>query len=106
VLAGIVIYTPVAVNGMYMPGTPLLDLTIGAIIISILVLVIVRFGLLAAAATLAAHFVLTAPITTRWDAWWAAQGIVVLCVIAAATFAAASFASGRGAATTQAAVEA
>jgi serine/threonine-protein kinase len=106
VLAGIVIYTPVAVNGMYMPGTPLLDLTIGAIIISILVLVIVRFGLLAAAATLAAHFILTAPITIRWDAWWAAQGIVVLCVIAAATFAAASFAFGRGAATTQAAVEA
>jgi serine/threonine-protein kinase len=105
-LAGIVIYTPVALNGMYMPGTPLLDLTIGAIIISIVVVVIVRFGLLAAAATLAAHFVLTAPITTRWDAWWAAQGIVVLCVIAAATFAAASFASGRGAATTQAAVEA
>jgi hypothetical protein len=67
-LAGIVIYTPVALNGMYMPGTPLLDLTIGAIIISIVVVVIVRFGLLAAAATLAAHFVLTAPITTRWDA--------------------------------------
>jgi Protein kinase domain len=96
VLAGIVIYTPVAVNGMYMPGTPRLDLTIGAIIVSILVLIIVRFGLLAAAVTLAAHFVLTAPITTRWDAWWAAQGLVVLAVIAAATCAAASFASGRG----------
>ncbi len=106
ILAGIIVYTPVAVNGTFMPGTPLLDLMIGVLIVATFVFVIVRFGLLAAAAALATHFVLIAPITTRWDAWWAAQGMVVLFVVAAATFVAASLASGRGSAKARAVVEA
>ena len=100
VLAAIVVFTPVAVNGMFMPGTPLLDIIVGGAIIILFVSVIGRFGLLAAAAALAVHFImLRAPITTNVGAWWAAAGICTVALIVAATAAAAAFALGRGAQT-------
>ena len=46
-VAAIVAFTPVAVNGMFNPGYPLLALALGAAIIAIFVLVILRDGLLA-----------------------------------------------------------
>jgi hypothetical protein len=89
----ILLFTPVAVNGMFMPGTPALDLVIGALIIAAFVITIVRFGLLAGTAALATHFImLRAPVTVHLGAWWATAGVISVCVIAAATLAASSFA--------------
>ena len=69
-IAGVIIYTPVVISGMFQPGTPRLDLAIGAAIISILIAVIVRFGLLASIAALATHFILLrAPLTTDLSTW-------------------------------------
>ena len=97
ILVAIVAFTPVAVNGMFMPGTPLLDLLIGGAIIVIFVGVIGRFGLLSGAAALSTHFILLrAPITTDLGAWWAAAGICAVAVLVGGTIAAASFALGRG----------
>jgi hypothetical protein len=55
---------------MFPAGTPRLDLAIGAGIISILIGVIIRFGLLASIAALATHFILLrAPLTTDLSTW-------------------------------------
>jgi tRNA A-37 threonylcarbamoyl transferase component Bud32 len=67
---GVLIYTPVVIANMFPAGTPRLDLAIGAGIISILIGVIIRFGLLASIAALATHFILLrAPLTTDLSTW-------------------------------------
>jgi serine/threonine protein kinase len=69
-LAAVVVFTPVAVNGMFPAGTPILDLTVGAALIVVFVLTIVRFGLLATIAALTTHFVLIrAPLTLNLSSW-------------------------------------
>jgi hypothetical protein len=74
-LTAAVVFTPVVVSGMFSPGTPTLDLTIGAGIILIFILTIQRTGLLAAIAALFTHFVLLgAPITTDLSSWRAPLG--------------------------------
>jgi hypothetical protein len=102
VLAAIVLFTPVVISGMFPGSTPWLDLAIGAGIITIFLLTIVRAGLLSAIAALFTHFVLLrAPITTDVAAWHAAAGIWHVGVVLAAGFGACYFARyGRGEATT------
>ena len=64
------LFTPVAVNGMFIPGTPLLDLASAALIIAVFVAMIARVGLLATIAALATHFMLLrAPLTTDLSSW-------------------------------------
>jgi hypothetical protein len=83
--AGVVIYTPVVIDGMFPPGTPMLDLAIGAGIISILIGVILRFGLLATVAAMATHFILLrAPLTTELSSWRGSAGLWYLAVVAGA----------------------
>jgi serine/threonine-protein kinase len=68
--AAMICFLPVVVQGMFSPGTPVLDLAIGLAIIAILVMVILRIGLLAAIAALATHFILLrAPLTTDLGSW-------------------------------------
>jgi hypothetical protein len=82
-LAAIVFFTPVALSGMFNPGTPRLDLAIGGGIIAIFVLVIIRAGLLSAAAALFTHFVLLrAPVTTDLSSWRAPYGFWYLGAVA------------------------
>jgi predicted Ser/Thr protein kinase len=95
-LAAIVCYTPVAVNGMFMPGTPLLDLLVGFIIITIFVAVIARIGLLATVACLTTHFVLIrAPLTTELSTWRATHGMIFFIAIAGLGLASCAIAAGR-----------
>jgi len=83
IAAAILIFTPVAVNGMFNPGYPLLALAIGAGIIGIFVWVIVRDGLLPAIVCLATHFMLLrAPLTMSVTAWWAPAGWCYLGTVA------------------------
>jgi hypothetical protein len=97
-LTAVVVFTPVAVNGMFLPGTPVLDIVIGGLIIIVFVGVTARFGLLAAATALGTHFILlSAPITTNLSAWWASAGVCTVALVVLATTAAASFALGRSA---------
>ncbi|HSC29254.1 MAG TPA: serine/threonine-protein kinase, partial [Vicinamibacterales bacterium] len=80
---GVVCYTPVALSGMFPPGTPWLDIAVGAGIIGIFILVIIRFGLLATAAALTTHFVLLrAPITTDFASWRGSLGLWHLGLVA------------------------
>jgi len=96
-LVSIVVFTPVAVNGMFAAGTPLLDLFLGALILLVFFLVVWKFGLLAATAALATHLLLSrAPITANLGVWWAPVGLAMLGLLIAATIAAASFALGKG----------
>jgi Protein kinase domain len=82
---GVVIYTPVVISGMFPQGTPWLDVALGAGIISILIFVIIRFGLLAAVAALATHFILLrAPLTMDWNSWRGPIGLWYLGVVLAA----------------------
>jgi serine/threonine-protein kinase len=86
---GAVIYTPVVIDGMFSPGTPLLDLAIGAGIISILIGVILRVGLLATVAAMATHFVLLrAPLTTELSSWRGPAALWYIAVVAGAGLAA------------------
>jgi serine/threonine-protein kinase len=97
ILVSIVVFTPVAVNGMFAPGTPLLDLVLGALIITVFFLIVWKFGLLAGIAALTTHFLLSrAPIATNPGIWWAPVGLAMLGLLLAATIAAASFALGKG----------
>jgi len=83
----VVIFTPVALSGMFRPGTPVLDLFIGAGIITIFVVTIVRFGLLATIAALATHFILLrAPLTLQLSSWRAPIALWFLATIAVAGF--------------------
>ena len=82
---GVVIYTPVVISGMFPQGTPRLDLALGAGIITVLIVVILRFGLLAAVAALATHFVLLrAPLTTDFSTWRGPIALWYLAVVAVA----------------------
>ncbi len=82
-LAGIAIYVWVVVQGMFPPGTPILDLIIGLGIIAIYVGVILRWGLLATIATLFTHFMLLrAPLTTDLNSWRATAGLTFTFVLA------------------------
>ena len=86
---GVVIYTPVVIDGMFPAGTPLLDLAIGAGIISILIGVILRVGLLATVAAMGTHFVLLrAPLTTELSSWRGPAALWYIGVVAAAGLAA------------------
>jgi hypothetical protein len=85
VIAAIIVFTPVALNGMFPGSTPWLDLAVGTGIITLFVVTIVRAGLLSAVAALFTHFVLLrAPITTDLSSWHATTGLwhvgVVLAV--------------------------
>jgi tRNA A-37 threonylcarbamoyl transferase component Bud32 len=95
VLAAIVCFTPVVINGMFPGSTPWLDVAIGAGIITIFILTIVRAGLLSAVAALFTHFVLLrAPITTELSSWHAAIGIWHVGVVLAAGLGACYYARG------------
>ncbi len=86
-IAAIACFTPVAINGMFPPGTPVLDLLLGAAIITVFVLTIVRFGLLATMAALTTHFVLLrAPITLELSSWRAATGLWFVGTVALVGF--------------------
>jgi serine/threonine-protein kinase len=102
VLAAIVLFTPVVINGMFPGSTPWLDVAIGGGIITVFLITIVRAGLLAAVAALFTHFVLLrAPITTDISSWHATTGLWHVGVILAAGLGACYFARyGRGEATT------
>jgi tRNA A-37 threonylcarbamoyl transferase component Bud32 len=83
--AAIACFTPVAIDGMFPEGTPILDLVMGAGLITVFVLTSIRFGLLATAAALTTHFILLrAPITIDTGAWRAPVGYWFLAVIAVA----------------------
>jgi serine/threonine-protein kinase len=102
--AAIVILTPVAINGMFPAGTPVLDLLLGAGLITVFVLTIVRFGLLATMAALTTHFVLLrAPMTTDFSSWRGPLGLWFLGVIAVAGLGACYLASTGGASAERAA---
>ena len=95
-LVAIVCYTPVAVNGLFMPGTPTLDLIVGAAIISIFVAVIARVGLLATVACLMTHFImLRAPLSTNFSTWRATHAMIFLLVIGGLGVASSAIAAGR-----------
>jgi serine/threonine-protein kinase len=80
--AAIAVFTPVAIAGMFPDGTPILDLVIGALLITVFVLTIVRFGLLATVAALTTHFVLLrAPITLDLSTWRGPIGLWFVAVI-------------------------
>ena len=84
VLAAIVCFTPVVIDGMFPGNTPWLDVAIGVGIIAIFILTIVRAGLLSAIAALYTHFVLLrAPITTDFSSWHATIGIWHIGVVLA-----------------------
>jgi tRNA A-37 threonylcarbamoyl transferase component Bud32 len=83
-LAAILLFTPVAINGMFSEGTPVLDLVIGLAVISVFVLTAMRVGLLATTAALTIHFLLLrAPITTDLSAWHAPAGLWLVGIVAA-----------------------
>ena len=87
VAAAIVCFTPVAVNGMFNPGYPMLALALGSGIIVIFVFAIVRGGLLPAMAALATHFILLrAPLSTNLWVWWAPAGWWYLGAVAVLGF--------------------
>ena len=82
-VAAVILFTPVAINGMFPPGTPILDLTLGAGLITVFVYTSVRFGLLATMAALATHFVLLrAPVTLDFASWRASAGFWFVGLIA------------------------
>ena len=79
----LIIYVWVVIQGMFNPGTPVLDLVTGLVIIGIFTGVILYGGLLATIATLATHFMLLrAPLTLELSSWRAAPGITYVIVIA------------------------
>jgi hypothetical protein len=88
IAAGIICFTPVALSGMFPgQGTPVLDMIIGAGIIAIFVVTIVRAGLLATMAALTTHFILLrAPVTLDLSSWRAPLGFWFLGTIALAGF--------------------
>jgi hypothetical protein len=84
-IAGMLIYMPVIVSGMFPDGTPRLDLATGLAISAVFVTAIIRFGLLPTIAALATHFILLrAPLTTDFSSWRASLGLWYVGVIAVA----------------------
>ena len=83
-IVGSLIYVWVVIQGMFNPGTPVLDFVVGLVIIGIFAGVILHGGLLATIAALATHFMLLrAPLTLDLSSWRAAPGITYVVVIAA-----------------------
>ena len=69
---------------MFPEGTPILNFTLGACLVSVLVATINRYGLLPTVAALATHFVLLrAPITTDLGSWRGPLGLWFVGVVAA-----------------------
>ena len=86
-IAGILVFTPVVLTGLFRPGTPVLDLIIGAGIITIFIVTIIRFGLLATMGALATHFVLLrAPLTVELSSWRGSIALLFLSFVAIAGF--------------------
>jgi serine/threonine-protein kinase len=84
VAVAVVCFTPAVISGMFPGTTPTLDLVIGAGIISILILVVLRAGLLATAAAMFTHFILLrAPITADVGSWQATTGLWYVGVVLA-----------------------
>jgi hypothetical protein len=82
-LAAVCLFVWPVIQGMFPPGTPMLDLAIGGLIIGVWTAVIVRFGLLATIAALATHFMLLrAPLTTQFGTWRAPAGITYIVMTA------------------------
>jgi serine/threonine-protein kinase len=82
-LAGMAIYVWPAIQGMFPPGTPILDFVIGAAIIGVYTAVILRWGLLATIVTLLSHFLLLrAPLTTDLDSWRASAALTYTATVA------------------------
>jgi hypothetical protein len=82
-LAGTAIYVWAVIQGMFSPGTPVLDFIIGCGIIAIYVGVILRWGLLATILTLFTHFLLLrAPLTTDLDSWRATASLTYTITLA------------------------
>jgi hypothetical protein len=82
-LAAIACFTPVAINGMFPEGTPILNVTLGACLITVFVITIDRAGLLATVAALMTHFILLrAPISTTFTTWHGALGLWFLGAVA------------------------
>jgi serine/threonine-protein kinase len=95
-VVAIVLYTPVATDGLFISETPALDTAIGFAIITVFVTVIARVGLLASAALLMTHFVLLrAAITTDLSSWRVSYGAVPLLTIVGVGLLAVSIALGR-----------
>jgi hypothetical protein len=75
----VVLYVGVVMNGMFSPGSPVVDLVFGLIITTAFVGVLGWAGLLTAIATLATHFILLrAPLTADLSGWRAPTGFVFL----------------------------
>jgi hypothetical protein len=86
-IAGILIYLPVIITGMFPDGTPRLDLAVGFGIGAVFVLAILHAGLLATVAALATHFILLrAPLTTDLSSWRGSAGLWYVGVVALAGF--------------------
>jgi hypothetical protein len=84
-VVAVVLFTPAVINGMFPNTSPQLDLAVGAAIISVFLLVILRAGLLAAVAALCTHFVLLrAPITIDLSSWHATAGLWMIAIVLAA----------------------
>ena len=82
VAVAVVCFTPAVISGMFPGTTPVLDLAIGAGIISILIVVVLRAGLLATVAAMFTHFLLLrAPITTDLASWQASTGLWYVGVV-------------------------
>jgi hypothetical protein len=95
-LVAIVLYTPVATDGLFISETPALDTAIGFVIITLFVTVIARVGLLASAALLITHFILLpATITTDLASWRVSYGAVPLLTVVGVGLLAVSIALGR-----------
>ena len=95
-VAAVAIFTPVAINGMFPPGTPRLDLALGTALIVIFVATIVRAGLLATMAALTTHFVLLrAPLTLDLSTWRGPYGLWFLGFVAVMGLGACYLASAR-----------
>src|SRR6185436_3727909 len=94
VVAAVLCYVWVVLQGMFNPGWPLLDLICGLIITTMFVAIIGWQGLLATIVTLTTHFLLLrAPLTSNLSSWRAPAGIVYLLALLALGVGGAYFAS-------------
>jgi hypothetical protein len=84
-LAAIVCYAPLVLNGMFPGDTPVLDVVTGLVIVTMMVAVIARIGLLATIATLAVFIILLhAPMTLDISSWRGPIGLVFIGATVAA----------------------
>jgi serine/threonine-protein kinase len=96
IVAAVIVYTPVATDGLFYTETPLLDTAIGFAIITVYVMVIARVGLLAGISLLITHFVLIrTAVTTDVSSWRFTTGTVQLATFVALGLLAAAIAAGR-----------